>query len=355
MTKCNKIIYLLFLRYSFKNLKKSFKMAKRKKSKKKNSSSKLLSYIAWALALIALALSSLLIGYYFGFSSAKEKLQTSANVKKEQNLRKLPKKPAKKSVEKRLKEVLKKEVKNYNSASHEIDNEALANPPKVSAEKPKLYASKPKLAIIIDDVQTASQVRAIQSLNLPLTMSFLPPRPARPNSAKLAAKQSFYMVHLPMEAMHFNREEPYTLRVDESQQKILQRIATIKKLFPKVRYLNNHTGSKFTSNEVAMNRLIFALNKYHIKFVDSRTTAKTQAPKVLKNFGLKYVARDVFLDHHMDKPYILGQIKKAIAVAKAHGHAIAIGHPHKNTLEALYESKKLFKNDVDLVLINEIY
>ena len=330
-------------------------MAKRKKSKKSHSSSKFLSYIAWALALIALVLSSVLIGYYLGYSKAQKKGAESAI--QEKQVRKLPSQPksVKESVNKRLKEVLQKESKSYNSASHEIENEALANPPKVAPKEIKRYATKPKLAIIIDDVQTASQVRAIKSLNLPLTMSFLPPRPARPNSAKLAAHESFYMVHMPMEAMHFSKEEPYTLRVNDSQQELLQRIAEIKKLFPKVAYINNHTGSKFTSNEVAMNRLVFALNKYHIHFIDSRTTAKTQAPKVLKNFGLKYVARDVFLDHHMDKPYILKQIKKAIAVAKAHGTAIAIGHPHKNTLEALYESKKLFAKDVDLVLINKIY
>ena len=330
-------------------------MAKRKKSKKSHSSSKFLSYIAWALALVALVLSSILIGYYLGYSKAEKK--GARSTQKEKQVRKLPSQPksTKESVNKRLKEVLKSESKSYNSASHEIDSEALANPPKVPLKEVKRYPTKPKLAIIIDDVQTASQIRAIKSLHLPLTMSFLPPRPARPNSAKLAAHESFYMVHMPMEAMHFNKEEPYTLRVNESQQELLQRVAEIKKLFPKVAYINNHTGSKFTSNEVAMNRLIFALNKYHIHFIDSRTTAETKAPKVLKNFGLKYVARDVFLDHHMDKPYILQQIKKAINVAKAHGSAIAIGHPHKNTLEALYESKKLFAKDVDLVLVNKIY
>jgi hypothetical protein len=358
MTKCNKIIYLIFLGYSFKNLKiKVLKMAKRKKSKKVKNSSKILNYIAWGLALIALVLISLLIGYYLGYHIAEKKVHNATKIiQKKEQLRNLSIKPKleKKSFNKRLQEVLKKESKNYNSASHEIENEALVNPPKITLQKPKCYVKKPKLAIIIDDVQTASQVRAIKSLHLPLTMSFLPPRAARPNSAKLAAEQSFYMVHLPMEAMHFHKEEPYTLRVNESQQKILQRIANLKKLFPRVSYINNHTGSKFTSNEVAMNRLIFALNKYHIKFVDSRTTAQTQVPKVLKNFGLKYVARDVFLDHHPDKTYILKQIKRAIAVAKAHGHAIAIGHPHKNTLEALYESKALLKS-VDLVLINKIY
>jgi len=55
----------------------------------------------------------------------------------------------------------------------------------------------------------------------------------------------------------------------------------------------------------------------------------------------------------MEKEYVLGQIKIAIKVAKSHGSAIAIGHPHKNTLQALYESKKLLKQ-VDLVYINRL-
>lgn len=185
-------------------------------------------------------------------------------------------------------------------------------------------------------------------------MSFLPPSKARPNSAKLAANESYYMVHLPMEAQSFSREEPYTLRVKDSQQDILQRVEKIKKLFPRVKYINNHTGSKFTSNEIAMNRLFFAFQKTGIKFVDSRTTAQTQAPTVSKNFGLKYVARDVFLDHHMEKDYVKTQIEKAVKFAQAHGHAIAIGHPHKNTLQALAESKKLLEK-VQLVPIQDIY
>ncbi|MEN4046834.1 divergent polysaccharide deacetylase family protein [Sulfurimonas sp. NWX367] len=330
-------------------------MAKRKKRTrrtKKKTGSSLLKYTAWFLALTALVLISLITGYYFGANDGKTHKKEKSTTK-HKSVQTIPKAPAV-SVNKRLQEVLKKETKTYVSAAHEIDNETLANPPKQKPKKVQIYTSKPKLAIIIDDMQTASQVRAVKRLHLNVTMSFLPPRAARPDSAKLASHEKFYMVHLPMEAMHFSAEEPHTLRIHDSQQKISAKIKDIKKLFPKVAYINNHTGSKFTSNEIAMNRLVFALNANHIRFIDSRTTAKTMAPKVLKNFGLKYVARDVFLDHHMDKPYILKQIKKAIAVAKAHGSAIAIGHPHKNTLQALSESKALFK-DVELVQINKIY
>ena len=257
------------------------------------------------------------------------------------------------TVNKRLKEVLKKETKNYVSASHEFDDTALAKPPKMAKRELKLSPVKPKLAIIIDDVGTKSQVNAIKSLNMALTMSFLPPSKARPNSAKLASNEKLYMVHLPLEAQSFSAEEPNTLRISDSQQKISARIREIKTLFPKVHHINNHTGSKFTSNEVAMNRLIFALNSSDISFIDSRTTAQTKAPKVLKNFGLNYVARDVFLDHHMEKKYIKEQILKAIKIAKKHGTAIAIGHPHANTILALNESKKQLK-EVELVYINRL-
>jgi polysaccharide deacetylase 2 family uncharacterized protein YibQ len=141
--------------------------------------------------------------------------------------------------------------------------------------------------------------------------------------------------------------------VNDSQEQISKRVSEIKKLFPNVEYVNNHTGSKFTSNEAAMNRLIFALNTNNIKFIDSRTTGQTKAPKVLKNYGLRYLGRDIFLDHHMDKPYILAQIKKAVKIAKIHGTAIAIGHPHKNTLQALRESKKVLQ-EVELVFVNQL-
>ena len=349
-------LFLYFLGYSFKNLESRIIMAKRKK--KKNSSN-ILSYIAWTLALIALVLSALVAGYYFGYDDGQADISKQEKLEKQKRLALLKKleketKPQK-NVKKRLKEVLKKETKKeYVSAAHEFDDTPQAKPPKAIKRKIVRTSHKAKLAIILDDVCTKRQVQAIKSLHLPLTMSFLPPSNARPNSAKLAAKEKFYMVHLPMEAQNWSAEEPSTLRIHDSQQKISKRITQIKKLFPKAHYINNHTGSKFTSNEIAMNRLIFALNQNHINFIDSRTTAKTKAPKVMKNFGFKYVARDVFLDHHMDKAYVLKQIKQAVKVAKLHGTAIAIGHPHPNTLQALQESKKILQ-EVDLVLVNRLY
>jgi len=351
-------------------------MAKKKK-KIANSSNTILTYIAWTLAAVALIMTALLAGYYLGYEDASSDMKEQMQVKKKEHKvvekeKKAKVKKEQKSVNKRLQEVLKKEIKPVPtlkkefkkvsrkdpvpdlSASHEYENSATVEPPKREKREIKRVTSKPKLAIIIDDVSTKSHVRAIKRVGLPLTMSFLPPSKARPSSAKLAAKENFYMVHLPMEALRYRGEEPSTLRVHDSITVIKNRIDKIKKSFPRVRYINNHTGSGFTANEIAMNRLITALSANKISFIDSRTTADTKAPKVMKNFGFKYVARDVFLDHHMEKAYVIKQIKEAIKIAKRHGTAIAIGHPHKNTLAALQESKHLFK-DVELVYVNRLY
>ncbi|MDD2449398.1 MAG: divergent polysaccharide deacetylase family protein [Sulfurimonas sp.] len=334
-------------------------MAKRKK--KQTNSSKILTYLAWFLAAIALIVSSLVGGYYIGYEEAKNDIEQQSEIQKKKRLSLLKKaqeisvKKDEKSVNTRLKNVLDKESKkSAGAATHEYGDATLPKPPEPIQREVKKTVAKPKLAIIIDDVSVNSHVKAIKSLNLPLTMSFLPPSKFRPNSAILAQKEDFYMVHLPMEAQSFSAEEPMTLRVSDSDTKIQSRIRAIKEAFPRVSYINNHTGSKFTSDEMAMNRLIYALKAQNIHFIDSRTTADTKAPKVMKNFGLEYVSRDIFLDHDMDKESVKEQIKKAIKVAKTHGTAIAIGHPHANTLAALRESKHLFK-DVELVYIDKLY
>lgn len=336
-------------------------MAKRK-TRKKVSKTPILTYIAWVLMIIALVMSSLVGGYYMGYANAKEDMSKKVSAEKNKRLsmlKKLENASTKQTstVNKRLKEVLKKESKVHHGAKHEYGNSTLAKvpkPPSRAVRQRSTISSKPKLAIIIDDVGVKSHVNAIKSLNIPITMSFLPPSKARPNSAKLASKEKIYMVHLPLEAQSFSAEEPNTLRISDSSAKIGNRIEYIKEMFPRVRYVNNHTGSKFTSNELAMNRLIYALDKENINFIDSRTTAQTKAPKIMKSLGKKYIARDVFLDHETSKAYVKKAIKKAIEIAKSHGTAIAIGHPHANTLMGIHESKHLFK-DVELVYVNRLY
>ena len=59
-------------------------MAKRKKSKATNSP-KILTYIAWGLAIVATILSSLVAGYYFGYGDAKKDISKQNKIEKEKN------------------------------------------------------------------------------------------------------------------------------------------------------------------------------------------------------------------------------------------------------------------------------
>ncbi len=213
---------------------------------------------------------------------------------------------------------------------------------------------RPKLVIIIDDVAYPSQIRAIKRLPWHITPSLFPPTPAHPDTPKMAQTLHHYMIHLPMEARHFNRPEPETLTVKSSETHIGARLAQIRRLFPDARFINNHTGSRFTADTVAMKRLCRKLKRDGFIFVDSRTTPRSVVADACRRYGMPYLARDIFLDNKPDIGYIRAQLKKAVRVARRHGYAIAIGHPHRKTLEALAGARDILKG-VEVLYMDELY
>jgi polysaccharide deacetylase 2 family uncharacterized protein YibQ len=221
-------------------------------------------------------------------------------------------------------------------------------------KKKYVYKGKPKLAIIIDDVSYANQTRLIKKIPYKVSPSFFPPSKRHPNTIFLAKDFKFAMVHLPMEASSsYTRPEESTLLVGDSTEVIRKRIKQIKKWFPNIKYYNNHTGSKFTSDLESMKKLFKVFKEENLVFVDSRTTAKTKAPIIAQNNHIDLISRDVFLDNSTDKRLIKEQLKKAVNVAKKRGYAVAIGHPHKNTLEVLIHAKSILK-DVDLIYVKDL-
>ncbi len=215
--------------------------------------------------------------------------------------------------------------------------------------------AKPRLAIVIDDVSTKAQMRRIQGTGLKLTPSIFPPSELSMMSHKLASSLEHYMVHLPMESgnKQFNTHHK-TLMVHSSMGTIENRVKEIRRLFPKAKYINNHTGSIFTADYSAMYKLYKALSKQGFVFMDSRTTSSSKVGKITSEFGHTYIARDIFIDNEHTIPYIHEQLKKAVKFAKKRGYAVAIGHPHKVTMDALALSKDIL-NDVELVYIDEIF
>ncbi|WP_258238810.1 divergent polysaccharide deacetylase family protein [Arcobacter sp. CECT 8985] len=246
-----------------------------------------------------------------------------------------------------------KEDKKISKSKEQKEDKKQTNNKEVAVFPKKIENNKPKLAIIIDDVTLQRQVKAIKKIGYKITMSFLPPTKHHPDSAKIAQNLPFYIIHFPMQAQSFKFEEEHTLHVGDSFKKIENRVKQLRHWYPNAEYTNNHTGSKFTSNDKSMDYLFKALKEYNFLFVDSRTTAKTVAKKYAKKYDMPYISRNIFLDNKQKFDYIQNQLKKAIRIAKKTGYAIAIGHPHSITLKVLNDSKPLLKN-LDLVYVKEL-
>ena len=247
----------------------------------------------------------------------------------------------------------KKETKeqNKNKEKEKIDEKSIiTNKDSFTYDK----KNKPKIAIVIDDVTTQAQKDTILSMGYKITMAFLPPTNTHPTSAKIALNLPFYMIHFPMQASpKFKGQEIGSLNITDSYETIEKRVKQLREWYPNAVYTNNHTGSVFTENEEAMDKLFRALKKYNFIFVDSRTSNKSVAKKYALKYNMPYIVRNTFIDNEENYQYIQNQLKQAIEIAKKQGYSIAIGHPHSVTLKVLKDSKHLLK-DVEPIFINQL-
>ena len=241
---------------------------------------------------------------------------------------------------------------------------AISRPKSGTAIETKLHRDKTllthphrraKLVIIIDDVHTEAQLSAIRTLPFSVTPSIFPPYRQAQNTGRLARGLRHYMIHLPMESgsAQFNSQTK-TIMTSFSESQMRDRVRELRRLFPTAVYINNHTGSIFTSDYRAMKQLYDLLKAEGFLFVDSYTVATSKVEKIVREEGDRYIRRNIFLDNRQETGYIHRQLRQAVKLAKQKGYAVAIGHPHPKTLQALREAKPILK-DVDVVYIDELY
>lgn len=218
----------------------------------------------------------------------------------------------------------------------------------------KTNHKRPKVVIIIDDLANTRDIKRFESLQLKLTLSLFPKQFFSKNNPKIAKTLQFYMIHLPLEAHNFEQQGVLTLRIGDSLQTIESYISQIKHDFPKLSYINNHTGSLYTESMPDMQKLWQVLDKYGITFVDSLTTPKSVAKELAKRHNKAYLARNVFLDNEPNIQSISKQLDIALKIANKQGYVIAIGHPKDATYQTLKQYKEKLLRDYDVLYINEL-
>lgn len=212
--------------------------------------------------------------------------------------------------------------------------------PKTSIAKPKIKISKPtyKIAIILDDWgYNLNNLENLKQINLPMTLAVLPNLAYSQEIAQEAhLLNKEVILHLPLEPYPGEgvRLEKNTILESMGEKEILPILNNALENVAYASGVSNHQGSKLTTSEEPVRIIFKELKNKGLFFIDS-VTSKSVCKKIAKELKIKFAARSVFLDNQLDQPYIEGQIRQLVKIAKIKGEAIGIGHDRKATLEAL--------------------
>jgi polysaccharide deacetylase 2 family uncharacterized protein YibQ len=197
---------------------------------------------------------------------------------------------------------------------------------------------RPMIAIVLDDVGVARRhAENAITLDAPVTLAFMSYAPdVATQVAAARARGHEIMMHVPMEPMSRSEDPgPNALLTGLRPGELARRIDWNLSRFDGFVGVNNHMGSRFTSDRAGMEQVMAALRRRGLLFIDSRTTAQTVAADEARRQGVPTASRDVFLDNELDARGIDAQLAETERKARVQGAAIAIGHPHPETVAAL--------------------
>jgi polysaccharide deacetylase 2 family uncharacterized protein YibQ len=101
--------------------------------------------------------------------------------------------------------------------------------------------------------------------------------------------------------------------------------------------INNHMGSRLTTNRKSMDMVMAEIHARGLLFVDSRTVSASVAAESAAAHHVPQVSRNVFLDDEATIVAVRHQLGEVERIAHRDGQAVAIGHPKAATIDALKE------------------
>lgn len=222
----------------------------------------------------------------------------------------------------------------------------------------KASQTLPKIAIIIDDIGYDPDLAdSFMDYDLPLSLSVLPLAPYTSDIVSSANKRDCeLLLHLPMEPKDYPKIDPGpgVLLTDMGEQEIVKIINDHIKQMPGLKGVNHHMGSYFSERYDKMKIVLREIKKYDLFYVDSRTTSRTVAYKLAKAMGVPAAKKSVFLDNDLSRKAISFELERLMGIARYSGEAVGIGHPHRETLEVLYEYLDKLKTEFIVVPVSDL-
>ncbi len=226
-------------------------------------------------------------------------------------------------------------------------------------------ADKPRIAIVIDDLgYLAINDRDVLSLDPSIAVAIIPDAPLAPYLSRQAARQQRdVLIHLPLSAVRHDdcQFEATCVEPEWSPLRMASHLRWAAERVDQAIGINNHQGSRFTADHEAVRRLVTSINlleRLHgieLFVLDSRTTAQSRLEQKARAAGLATARRNVFLDNDLSSEAIEAAWKNLIEQARRRGFAIAIGHPHRETIEFLEQAvPELAARGIELVSIRQL-
>ena len=222
---------------------------------------------------------------------------------------------------------------------------------RVVVERPR-----PMIALVMDDLGLhPGQLEPLWDLGEPVTYAVLPhSKYAEEYHRRLSARFASILVHMPMEPMNAcHMTMPGFLKVDQTPEERRTLIDAALSALPSAIGLNNHMGSRLTTDRWIMAEVVDAIPP-GMGILDSRTSEHSALREAAAAAGRSSGARAIFLDNIQDREMVLKQLVLAFHHAKAYGHAIIIAHPHVESFMALRDFMHSYGRFVHLVTVEQV-
>ena len=197
------------------------------------------------------------------------------------------------------------------------------------------------IVLVIDDFgyRNDSISDGFLELPVPITCAVLPGHNQSSRFAKKAINAGKeVIVHMPMQsAITSSGEDEFKLKIGMTSEEIEWRLNEALNEIPEAVGINNHQGSKATTDGKVMAVVASVLKNKNKFFLDSRTSSKTVGENTMRSVGVPTARRHIFLDNDLSIENISKQLDKLVTVAEKKGLAIGIGHVKGNTLKVLEE------------------
>ena len=227
----------------------------------------------------------------------------------------------------------------------------------VESEAAYPHDNSPSVSLIVDDAgEDMDLLQELLRIPIPITVSILPGAPYDRQSAEWARVHGLeVMVHLPMEPQSYPEKNPgaNALLTAMNRRQLVDRTAELLERIPYAVGVNNHMGSRLTSERHAMNIVMNVIAREGLFFIDSRTSSATIAYSVAQQKGIPSGERTLFLDDPRDPESILARFNQLVEVARNQGNAIGICHFRPRTLSALQSIDPARYSDIRFTFASE--